>query len=236
VPYFLSICLLCDAPTGRDRNLCPACEAELPWIASACRTCGLPLPEHTDQLFCGECLRTPSPFELAITPLHYRQPLSQLITGFKHHHQLIAGELLGDLLAQEIRDHYLLCGGNRVDALELMPEVILPVPLHWTRRLWRGYNQSILLGKQLGRTLDIPCHTNILKRVQRTPSQQGLGREDRLRNLKGAFRINAPLRYQRVALLDDVVTTGATATEIAQLLLKNGAEEIHLWAIARTPL
>jgi len=168
---FLSICLLCDAPTGRDRNLCPACEAGLPWIASACRACGLPLPEHSDKLHCGECLQVPSPFELAITPLHYRKPLSQLITGFKHQHQLIAGELLASLLGQEIRDHYLLSGGNRVNALKLMPEVILPVPLHWTRWLHRGYNQSAVLGKQLERMLDIPCHTDILKRVQRTPSQ-----------------------------------------------------------------
>jgi len=230
------ICLLCDAPTGRRRNLCVGCEDALPWITSACRTCGLPLPNQADHMHCGECLTSPSPFDVAITPLHYRPPLSRLMTGFKHHHQFLYGELLGELLAQEIHDYYLLCGGSHVDARERMPEIILPVPLHWSRWLWRGYNQSALLGKQLGQALDIPCRSDLLKRTRRTPSQQGLPREQRLHNLKGAFQIKQPLRVSRVALLDDVVTTGATATELARLLKTHGIAEVHLWALARTPL
>jgi len=223
----MRICLLCQALSDSPhRNLCPGCEADLPWINSQCRGCGLPLPPDADQLHCGECLATATPFSQAITPLYYRKPLSQLINGFKHQHRLIAGELLGQLLAQEIRDHY-------VD--HTLPEAIIPVPLYWQRFLWRGYNQSAVLGKQLSKELQLPCLTRHVKRLHKTPRQQGLSREERLCNLKNAFRIQAKITFTRLALLDDVVTTGSTARELAKVLLKAGATEVHLWAIARTP-
>jgi ComF family protein len=234
---FPSICLLCGASPGRrpGQNLCLGCETDLPWITSPCRTCGLPLPAAAHQLQCGECLSSPPPFTFAMTPLLYCPPVSRLLTGFKHRRQLVQGALLGQLLARELRDHYLLCGGNQQDARMLMPELILPVPLHWSRWLWRGYNQSAELGKQLAKELQVPCRTDLLRRVRRTASQQGLSREQRLHNLKDAFQLARPLHCERVALLDDVVTTGSTAREIAGLLLQQGVKEIHLWAVARTP-
>jgi ComF family protein len=150
-----------------------------------------------------------------------------MLNTFKHHRGLAQGRLLAQLLSDEIRDQY-------ID--HTLPEVIIPVPLHWQRFLWRGYNQSAELGRQLSRELGIPCHTQLLKRIRHTPSQQGLSRKQRLLNLKNAFVIKQALTFQRIALLDDVVTTGTTAMEIARFLRAQGAVEIHLWAIARTPV
>lgn len=230
-------CLLCGSPCPHtDRDLCPGCDADLPWIHAGCQTCALPLPPGADQLQCGECLTDAPPFQLAIIPLQYRDPVGRLVTGFKHRRQLQHGKLLGELLGRELQDHYLLSGGNRRHMREVMPELILPVPLHWTRWWWRGYNQSALLGRQIGRQLGLPCRDDILQRVRRTPSQQGLGRAERLHNLQQAFCVTKPVPYRRVALLDDVVTTGATSMEIGHLLLQHGVEEVHLWAIARTPV
>lgn len=224
----LHSCLLCGDDTARlNRDLCQGCEADLPWIDSQCKICGLPLPETADQLHCGECLANHPPYTLSITPLLYQAPLNRFINRFKHHNGLIQGKLMAQLLAQEIRDDYLD---------KALPEVIIPVPLYWRRFLWRGYNQSHELAKYLSKELSLPCDHRLLKRQRYTPSQQGLSREQRLRNLKGAFQVAREIPYQRIALLDDVVTTGSTASEISRLLLKNGATEIHLWALARTPL
>jgi len=185
------------------------------------------LPKAADQLHCGECLENPPPFQQTIAPFYYSAPIRQWITGFKHHSQLHSGWLLGHLLLETLRDHYL-------DAP--LPEVILPIPLHWRRLLWRGYNQSAELGKQLAKGLDIPCRSDLIKRIRSTNSQQDLSREQRLRNLENAFRFAPKKPFTRVALLDDVVTTGSTAREISRLLQQNGVTEIHLWAIARTPV
>jgi len=222
-------CVLCCSEIHGSMAICIGCKADLPWITSACLSCGLPLPPGAEQLKCGECLIGQTSFTLAITPLFYQEPVSRIITSFKHYRGLAQGHLLAQLLIEEIQDHYL--DHDEID----LPEVIIPVPLHWRRFLWRGYNQSAELGKQIGKRLNLPCQSDLVKRLRATPSQQGLSREQRLRNLKGAFQVTQQLSGKRIALLDDVVTTGATTAEIARLLLKHGATEIHLWAIARTP-
>ena len=218
-------CILCGFQTPNRLALCAGCKADLPWIESGCLTCGLPLPAGAQQFQCGECLTGSSPFTLAVTPLFYQKPVDRIITSFKHRRGLAHGHLLAQLLTDEIRDHY-------IDAE--LPEVIIPVPLHWQRLMWRGYNQSAELGNQLGKALGIPCHTHFLKRIRPTPSQQGLSRKQRLLNLKGAFQIKQKIPFLRIALLDDVVTTGTTAMEIACFLRANGVKEVHLWAVART--
>lgn len=220
-------CMFCALVTTDKQLLCPACRADLPWIESGCLSCGLPLPASAEGLHCGECQGGDTAFARAVIPLFYQQPVSGLVTAFKHHRGLVQGRLLAQLLGDEVRDAYL---GRE------LPEVILPVPLHWQRWLWRGYNQSAELGKQLSRQLGIPCQTDLLQRRRRTPSQQGLSRQQRLRNLNKAFCLKKPLHFRRVALLDDVVTTASTAGEIARLLHAHGANEVHLWAVARTPL
>jgi ComF family protein len=224
--FLIAHCALCGLRTRNRQILCVNCKTDLPWIVSSCFTCGLPLPDAAEQFQCGECLVGNSPFSLAVTPLLYQKPVASMVTAFKHHRSLAQGRLLAQLLGEEIHDRYM-----DID----LPEVIIPVPLHWRRFMWRGYNQSAELGRQLGRQLHIPCQTNLLTRVRHTASQQGLSREQRLHNLTAAFQLSGKMTFKRIAVLDDVVTTGSTAATIARLLLQQGAEEIHLWAVARTP-
>ena len=113
------------------------------------------------------------------------------------------------------------------------PEVLLPVPLHWWRQWQRGYNQSALIGRTLSRELGIPMDENLLKRCKATPPQSRLDRRTRKKNLRNAFSLNEH-HYRHVALLDDVVTTGATAEAITRALMRSGVETVEIWAICRT--
>jgi len=115
-------------------------------------------------------------------------------------------------------------------------DLIVPVPLHWRRRWTRGFNQTELIADQLGAALSTPVAMRALRRTKATTAQQRLDARTRARNLRGAFTLHQPVAGLRVALVDDVVTTGATATELTKLLLKGGATTVELWALARTPL
>jgi ComF family protein len=223
-------CVLCRRPSGQRLDLCESCHAQLRFSSHTCRTCALPLPASTGPL-CGHCLLQPAPFQQAIAPLAWAEPASQLISRFKYHAQLAPGRVLGTLLAHELRLHY---------QDETLPDLIVPVPLHPAKLRRRGYNQSLLLARQLARALDRPCAATLLRRLRDTPAQQGLSREERQQNLKGAFGLD-PLQAAcypgvgSIALVDDVVTTQSTAREVAAVLQQGmqPAPAIHLWALAR---
>lgn len=219
-------CRLCGGMGSHEQELCQSCLEDLPWIPHGCKSCGLPLAAPMSSR-CGECLGQTSPFEWAITPLLYEPPVSTLIARFKYRRGLAEGRLLASLMLHALHDHY----PEHCD----WPDLILPVPLHWQRHLWRGYNQSAELASHLTDKLGIPHCKQTLQRLRKTPRQQSLGRAERLVNLGDAFRIRRPVIGRKIALLDDVVTTGATAIEIGKRLKREGACEIHLWAIARTP-
>ncbi len=217
-------CLLCAGPTGvsgNGRDLCNGCHAELPFTRFPCPRCALPLP--TAEASCGHCLSQPPPWQCCIAPLLYRPPASQLLAAFKYRGKLSGGQLLAGLLLDELRR-----SGREVD-------LIVPVPLHWRRRWQRGFNQAELIADQLGAALDIPVAMKALRRRRATTAQQQLDARARARNLRGAFALSRPLAGLRVALVDDVVTTGATAAELTRVLLKGGATAVELWALARTP-
>ncbi|PRM40331.1 DNA utilization protein GntX [Haemophilus influenzae] len=160
---------------------------------------------------------------------HYVEPLSVLIHRFKFQNQFWIDRTLARLLYLAVRN------AKRTHQLKL-PEAIIPVPLYHFRQWRRGYNQADLLSRQLSRWLDIPNLNNIVKRVKHTHTQRGLSAKDRRQNLKNAFSL-AVLKnefpYHRVALVDDVITTGSTLNEISKLLRKLGVEEIQVWGLAR---
>ena len=120
-----------------------------------------------------------------------------------------------------------------------LPELIVPVPLHWTRRWRRGFNQAEMLGWDLAQAMNIPLMTRLCRRTQRTPSQRGLSRTQRQQNLRNAFSLSrhaqTALEGKCVALLDDVVTTTSTVRALSTQLIEAGAAEVHVWAVARTP-
>ena len=217
--YLSQPCALC---AGSSRNgICTPCIDELDWIDCACAQCGLPLPQAG---LCAPCQITPPPFRRCISALTYSAPTSHLIGAFKYQHQLHFGRILSELLIERLR---------RGEAGEV--DVIVPTPLHWHRRWQRGFNQAEIIGDEISRALGIPLRARWLRRVRPTPRQQELNAEQRRRNLRGAFVAKQSLAGLRIALVDDVVTTGATAGEISRVLLAAGAASVEVWCLARTP-
>lgn len=212
-------CLLCGAPGSAGLDLCAGCAAEIPRPGPACRLCARPLPQPG---ICGACLRHPPPQERTVAPFPYAGAMRELITGLKFHRQLAHARLLGALLARELE------GSTE------RPALILPVPLHPARLRERGFNQALEIGRPIGRLLQLPVDSGSCRRTRDTPHQMGLHERQRRRNVRGAFSVTGALSGRHVAILDDVVTTGSTAAELARALRRAGAARIEVWAVART--
>ncbi|MDE1167002.1 MAG: ComF family protein [Pseudomonas sp.] len=220
-------CLLCDEPTDQAYPLCVPCEAELPWLDQRCERCALPLP--ITGMLCGACNRQSPAFTRVEAPWHFGFPLDALVNRFKHHGRWPIGRLLSELLG-----HWL---AHRFDEGLPRPGCLLPVPMGRKRLRQRGYNQAAMVAGWLGKQLNIPCDEHMLLRPHDTQAQQELNARARLRNLQGAFTLapGARIKGRHLALVDDVLTTGATAQALALLLLKAGAARVDVYCLARTP-
>ena len=221
-------CLLCDEPAEHvQRPVCLPCEAELPWLHTPCSICAVPLPKA--QLICGQCQRRKPAFDVVQAPWHYRFPLDSLIPRFKHQQQWPIGRLLATLLADHLQHAY--------DQGLPRPDALVPVPLAQQRQRQRGFNQAQMLAQWLAQHLTLRCEPELVKRITDTPSQQGLSAAQRRRNLRRAFIVTAPLAVagRHLALVDDVLTTGATAQAMARVLRQAGASRVDVYCLARTP-
>jgi ComF family protein len=220
-----SRCLLCGGAGDDGVDLCRDCAAGLPRNELACSVCAEPLPA-TDEAtrICGECLLDPPAFDAGFVPFRYAYPLDHLVRGLKFRGELACGRALGQVFARCV-----------LERGEPLPETIVPVPLAPRRYRERGYNQATELALAIRAVTGVSVTTELVIRQRDTPEQAGLDRSARRTNVKGAFTALAPLRARRVAILDDVVTTGSTVRELACVLRQAGAEHIVVWAIARTP-
>jgi ComF family protein len=212
-------CLLCDAPGVDDRDLCGGCAAALPRNDICCARCALPL--KIAAALCGECLKREPPFASTFAPFEYGHPLDLLLVRLKFARGLAAGSVLARLVLDAIARHRIV-----------LPQAIVPVPLHRRRLRERGYNQALELAKPVARGLGIPL-CEILSRTRATAAQSDLDAAARRRNLKGAFGIVASDLPAHVALIDDVMTTGTTVRECARTLRRAGVERVDVWAVAR---
>ncbi len=218
-------CLVCEAPGEEELDLCSRCLDRLPSNDLACIRCALPLPEKSPQGFlCGRCSRQEPPFQRIIAPWRYEGELAELVHQLKFHRKLAVGRSLGILLARRVKRRS-----------EPFPQVVLPVPLHPEQLRERGFNHAAELAYAVSRELQLPWSTRLLRKQRPTRSQHQLDRKARLANLKNAFHFLNAHRYRHVAVVDDVVTTGATATEVARTLREAGVERVEIWAVARTP-
>ncbi|WP_049723421.1 ComF family protein [Gilvimarinus polysaccharolyticus] len=228
MPLFsANLCLLCRQST--PLIVCAGCAEQLETLLIGqhqCRQCALPLNAEAE--YCGECLATPPAFDRVIAPYLYAHPLDYVIGRAKHHHCLRSARALSQLMARNIELYY------RALPQRERPTQVVAVPLHWRRQISRGFNQTQILARAGAQAIDLQANTRLLKRVRDTQPQQGLNRQQRLANLHGAFTA-CELKGQRVALVDDVVTTTSTAREISKVLRRAGASEVHIWALARTP-
>lgn len=219
-------CLLCGLASPDYQLLCPECNNALPRLNRElflCSCCSLPLT--SDAPLCGKCLRKPPAFAQSSIAFNYTHPLDFLIHQFKYRRQLSSGKLLARLLAETCQT-------------SARPDFLVPVPIHWRKRWQRGFNQSELMAYWVGKQLGIP----VLSACQQTHyhhSQKGLSRAERIKNLRQSFSVKQDNKRKidnaHIALIDDVVTTTATARTLSELLIKAGAQRVDIWALARTP-
>ena len=220
-----SQCALCHG-WARQR-LCDACILRYAAPRPRCSLCAIGVPEGV--AVCGACLKHPPPFDRAIAALDYDHPWDELVRRFKFDASL---DLAG-VLAQRLLDAL-----RRSDVAR--PDWLLPVPLAAARLRERGYNQAWELARRVARRLPCASDARLLLRMKDTPHQLALPPDRRAANVRGVFAIEPRRRHElqgrSVALLDDVMTTGATAAEIALTLRQAGARSVQVWVLARTPL
>lgn len=216
-------CLLCGGrctlPDGLA--LCDGCRNLLPATGRHCPNCAQP---QTSDARCGPCQRHPPPFERAIAPWLYAPPLDRLVLQLKTSAAGPCAHALGGLLAR-----HLAASGCE------LPDLIVPVPLHARRLRERGFNQAAMLARVLARKLGVPWRADVLLKPHESADQRQLDKRQRRRNLRGCFTCRPLPTGCHVALVDDVVTTGATAWAGSEALRRAGAARVAVWALARTP-
>ena len=217
-------CSLCGNRGLDDLDLCSACHHQLPRNLHPCSRCALPLPAGSNSNLCGRCAKNAPLFQRIYAPFLYQSPVDHLIQALKFHQQLANGRLLGKLLANHL-----------LDQGYTPPQVIVPVPLHEKQLRERGFNQSAELARQVARELKLGWSSQLLHKVRHTQPQHGLDQKHRLKNLRRCFRFDNRRALTHVAIVDDVVTTGSTASEITRALNRQGVEHVQVWALARTP-
>lgn len=219
-------CPACHEPVDTQDNFCRSCFDTLQQISDPlCASCGIPFAfEVAADSQCPECLAEPPAFNTARAALVYDHTSAPLIGALKFHDRYTGLERAVRMMQAAMAEYH-----THID-------LVVPVPLHWRRLLNRRFNQSALLAYALAHRLQKPCHPTALKRTRYTPPQMRLSRAKRLKNVRHVFAVNdaAALQQKTVLLVDDVVTTGATANACARVLKQAGAQAVHVVALART--
>ena len=209
-------CFLCGAGNS-DEVVCIGCRSSLPPLpSSVCPSCGLPT---LGGLLCGRCLRHRPSFTTTIAAIDYRFPADVLIQRFKYSHQLALGPFLAQLLV------------DRVCVLA-KPDFVVPMPLGRARLRARGFNQSLEIAKVVCRKLELALASELCTRTREGEPQVRLPWKERAANVRGAFSCTSDLAGRRVAIIDDVMTTGSTLNELARVLCERGAT-VSAWVVAR---
>ncbi len=214
-------CVLCGGTGLRARDLCAACTQALPFNRVCCPLCALPLAFAAPA--CARCLRNRPAYASACVPLRYEGGVRMLLPRYKFRADLAVGRVLADILASAA-----------ISAPR--PDLLAPVPLHRSRLRERGFDQAWELTRALARALELPARADALTRIRATSAQTGLDAAARRRNLRAAFAAGSGVAGLHIALVDDVVTTGATIGAAARVLRNAGAARIDIWAVARAPL
>jgi ComF family protein len=209
-------CVLCGASTGAAR-VCDACATTLPRMpADRCARCASALPTGGT---CGACLERSPHYDAVSAAYAYEFPVDALIQAYKYGGDLTLAPLLARELARVLND---------------TADAIIPMPLARERQRSRGFNQAQELARGIGRALRVPVLASACRKVAETPPQAGLSLAARARNVRGAFVCDSDLSGKHVAVVDDVMTTGATLNELARVLKRAGAAHVSGWVVART--
>jgi ComF family protein len=191
-------------------------------IEQGCQLCGLPLPQG-EFLQCGHCIKHPPAYDQVFSPFYFQEPLRSLLHEFKYQKGLYLRTFLAELM--------LIAYPGK----SYRPNCLIPVPMHPKRLRQRGFNQAAELAKGLSKRIQTPIDFTLCHKLKNTNSQAGLEAKERRNNLKDTFTVK-PNSYQHVTLVDDLLTTGSTANELALTLKRQGVSRVDVWCLARTPV
>ena len=215
--YLEGACFFCLGKT--HKTWCDRCERDFILDHSRCQICAR---NTTSPKLCGSCLKHQPFFTSTKVLFNYQYPGNQLIKAFKFNNQ----PELARIFAEKLTHNFKNTGS--------LPDALIPVPLHRHRQRERGYNQSLEFASCVGKLLGIKVNTTLCRRIINTERQSLLPMKTRKNNVKGAFKLSYINPYDYAVIVDDVITTGSTANEIASLLMKSGCRRVDVWAIART--
>jgi ComF family protein len=209
-------CVLCGGRSGGD-FFCAGCAADLPRPDGACPQCAGPSPGGER---CGACLTQSPPFDATVAVWRYEFPVDRLVQALKYGQRLALADGFGEALAARV-------GARRVDA-------IVPMPLARRRLAERGFNQALEIGRHVARRTGIGLEPQLVERVRETAPQTDLPHDARAANVRGAFACVGDVAARTLAVVDDVMTTGASLEELARTLKRAGASRVENWVVART--
>lgn len=212
-------CLVCSGKDRVTRGVCSRCRSRIkPFPAASCDVCGKAIGTRG---VCLQCQRQPPFFDKMLSACVYEGMIQEIIHQFKYRRVTVYKKFLAGLVAE------------RIAAAGVSFDLIAPVPLHWSRLFERGYNQSMLIARELSGYMGSDMRYEILQKTRRTPSQVGLPKADRERNLKNAFAATG-VEGKSVVVVDDVITTGETAREVSRALKNAGAACVIFASVGRT--
>jgi ComF family protein len=215
-------CILCGNPGYNGLDICEICHNRLPRNTNCCCRCAETLfSPVTAPTLCGRCLKETPAFEASVAPFTHQDEIRYLINGLKFGAQFKNARLLGRLLAENI------------ELTTDLPDFIIPVPLHASRYHERGFNQSLEIARSVAQILPVGINPTVCIRHKDTLHQTSLSAKKRRKNLRRAFSVVKPIVANHVAILDDVMTTGTTANELAKTLKQAGAGRVDVWVCAR---
>ena len=233
------ICIFCQAETIDSKRICPGCLLDLRWNTHHCPICAEPSATDSNEV-CGQCQSTRPPYDKIVAPLIYGFPIDICIQRFKYSGQRRYAAPFCELFSRS------LSKPEKIEKIEQAqinkmrfrdsdhPQCMIAVPMTPSKRRQRHYNQSELLCQHLAKRFNIRYQNDIIIKSRDTAPQAGLKKTERIKNLKNSFAYVATNTPKHVAIIDDVVTTGATAHTIALLLKEHGVERVDVWALART--
>ena len=217
-------CALChEIVMPKGQLVCPSCYTKTEVIREPkCKCCGKELIAE-EQEYCFDCSKRENTwFEQGVALWHYSDTMRTSIAKFKYH----ARREYADFYAQEFVKEY----ADYMGMLEL--DGIIPIPVHWTRYIQRGYNQAEVFGRELAKYLRVPMDRNVVIRKKDTRPMKELNDIERENNLRNAFQIARNIvKYKKILLVDDIYTTGSTADEVSRVLLEAGVEKIYFLSI-----
>lgn len=225
---FFRGCYLCGVTGSADQLICKPCENDLlkPLQTILCSHCKIPLGTESWHPHCPECRLTPPSYDTCTAVTTFEFPASTLVHQLKYQNKQFVARLLGRLLAEQLSK-----------TPKPRPDLICAVPMHSNQRNTRRYNHADEIAKHSARLVKSKFSPHLLVKTRDTESQSSLGRVKRINNLKNSLSVNASIdiKGKHIAVVDDVMTTGATFDYVAQLLKANGAGIVEVWAFARTP-